>query len=49
MEGVFPRMVGTPGQVRHAGKSMGADNDEVFARLGLSKKDLEALARDGIV
>ena len=30
MEGVFPRMVDTPGEVRHAGKSMGADNDEIY-------------------
>jgi crotonobetainyl-CoA:carnitine CoA-transferase CaiB-like acyl-CoA transferase len=50
MEGVFPRMVDTPGEVRHAGKSMGADNDEIyFERLGLSKKQFEDLTRDGIV
>ncbi len=49
MEGVFPRMVGTPGRVRHAGKSMGADNDEVFARLGLSREEIAALTKDGVV
>jgi crotonobetainyl-CoA:carnitine CoA-transferase CaiB-like acyl-CoA transferase len=50
MEGVFPRMVDTPGEVRHAGKSMGADNDEIyFERLGLSKKQFADLTRDGIV
>lgn len=50
MEGVFPRMVGTPGSVRHAGKSMGADNDEIYLeRLGLSKEKLEELAKDGII
>lgn len=50
MEGVFPRMVGTPGSVRHAGKSMGADNDEIYLeRLGLSKEKLEELAKDRII
>jgi len=50
MEGVFPRMVDTPGRVRHAGKSMGADNDEIYLkRLGLSEKQIEELAKDGIV
>jgi len=49
MEGVFPVMTGTPGRVRHAGKSMGADNDEIFARLGLSKAEVAALMKDGIV
>jgi len=50
MEGVFPRMADTPGRVRHAGKSMGADNDEIFMRrLGLSKEQFEELAKDGIV
>ena len=50
MEGVFPRMVGTPGKVRHTGKTMGADNDEIYReRLGLSQEQLEALTKDGIV
>jgi crotonobetainyl-CoA:carnitine CoA-transferase CaiB-like acyl-CoA transferase len=49
MEGIFPRMTDTPGKVRHAGKSMGADNDEVFARLGLSKAEIAALMKDGVV
>lgn len=50
MEGVFPRMVGTPGSVRHTGRSMGADNDEIYMKqLGLSKEQVEKLAKDGIV
>jgi formyl-CoA transferase len=49
MEGIFPVMTGTPGRVRHAGKSMGADNDEIFARVGLSKAEVAALMKDGIV
>lgn len=50
MEGIFPRMAETPGRIRHAGKSMGADNEEIFVkRLGLSKTQIEELTKDGIV
>jgi len=50
MEGVFPRMAGTPGSVRHAGKSMGADNAEIYReRLGYCQETLDALAKDGII
>lgn len=50
MEGVFPRMEGTPGTVRYAGKSIGADNDEIYReQLGYSQETLYALIREGIV
>lgn len=50
MEGVFPRMADTPGSVRHAGKSMGADNDEIYRRrLGYSQESLDTLVREGII
>ncbi len=50
MEGVFPRMVATPGRVEHAGKAMGADNEAVFAgNLGLSPDRLAQLRKDGII
>ncbi len=50
MEGVFPRMTGTPGKVRHAGKSMGADNDEIYLkRLGMTRQAVDQLIKDGIV
>jgi crotonobetainyl-CoA:carnitine CoA-transferase CaiB-like acyl-CoA transferase len=50
MEGVFPRMTGTPGKVRHAGKSMGADNDEIYLnRLCMTRGELDALKKDGII
>jgi crotonobetainyl-CoA:carnitine CoA-transferase CaiB-like acyl-CoA transferase len=49
-EGVFPRMTGTPGQARHTGKSMGADNVEIFARrLGMSEAEMADLKRQGII
>ena len=50
MEGVFPRMVDTPGSVRHAGKSIGTDNDEIYRdRLGLPQETLDALIKNGII
>ncbi len=49
-EGVFPRMVGTPGAARHTGKSMGADNEEIFGqRLGLSASEIADLKKQGII
>jgi crotonobetainyl-CoA:carnitine CoA-transferase CaiB-like acyl-CoA transferase len=49
MEGIFPKLSGTPGEVRHAGREMGADNDEIFNGLGLSVDEMDALRRDGII
>jgi crotonobetainyl-CoA:carnitine CoA-transferase CaiB-like acyl-CoA transferase len=50
MEGVFPRMVATPGSVQHPGKSMGADNDEIYKRrLRLSQEAIDAMMKDGII
>ncbi|MCZ6840620.1 MAG: CoA transferase [Alphaproteobacteria bacterium] len=50
MEGVVPKMAGTPGAVHHAGREMGADNAEIFERrLGLSDEELAALKSDNII
>jgi crotonobetainyl-CoA:carnitine CoA-transferase CaiB-like acyl-CoA transferase len=50
MEGVFPKMTGTPGTVHHAGREMGADNAEIFEqRLGLSSAALAALKNEGVI
>jgi len=49
MEGVFPKMSLTPGEVRHTGKKLGADNQEIYGKLGLSSQELEALAREKII
>ena len=50
MEGVVPKMTGTPGAVHHAGREMGADNAEIFEqRLGLSDEELAALKSDNII
>jgi formyl-CoA transferase len=50
MEGVFPKMSATPGEVRFAGRDMGADNEAIFRdRLGLSDDELGALKRKGVI
>jgi len=50
MQGVVPRFVGTPGEVRHSGRSLGADNEDVYMNvLGLGKAEIEELEREGIV
>jgi len=50
MQGVVPRFLGTPGEVRHAGRGLGADNKSVFSELlGLSDAELETLQAEGIV
>ena len=50
MQGVVPRFVGTPGEVRHSGGGIGADNEDVYINvLGLTKAELEQLKSEGIV
>jgi crotonobetainyl-CoA:carnitine CoA-transferase CaiB-like acyl-CoA transferase len=50
MEGIFPKMSLTPGDVRHSGKALGADNKEIFEeRLGLSRKETEELRKEKIL
>lgn len=50
MEGIFPKMSGTPGRVRHAGRAQGSANAEIYGeRLGLSAEQIRALEEDGII
>jgi crotonobetainyl-CoA:carnitine CoA-transferase CaiB-like acyl-CoA transferase len=50
MHGVIPVFSETPGAVRHAGLPLGHNNEEIFMdKLGLSKKDLDQLKREGII
>jgi crotonobetainyl-CoA:carnitine CoA-transferase CaiB-like acyl-CoA transferase len=50
MHGVFPRMSDTPGRVRHAGRPLGADNENVFgAGLGRTAEQLAALRDAGAI
>jgi crotonobetainyl-CoA:carnitine CoA-transferase CaiB-like acyl-CoA transferase len=50
MQNVVPRFLGTPGEVRHSGRALGADNHEVYTQmLGLSDAEFEALQAEGII
>ncbi|MBI37657.1 MAG: CoA transferase [Alphaproteobacteria bacterium] len=50
MEGVFPKMVDTPGKIQHAGKSIGDDNDEIFKkRLNIPDSELLELKNKKII
>lgn len=49
MPNVFPRLSRTPGRIRHAGPTLGADNESVFAAMGLSTADIETLRNNGVI
>ena len=51
MPGVVPRLTATPGRIERAGPARpGEHNEEIYCgRLGLSRDDLAALARRGVV
>ena len=51
MPGIVPRLSATPGRIRSTGPvPVGAHNEEIYCgRLGLTKDDLAALAKKGIV
>lgn len=50
MQGVFPRLSGTPGSVRHAGPELGEHNDEVYrGLLGLGDEEFARLQAAGVI
>ena len=49
MQNVTPRLSRTPGRIRHAGLPLGAANEEVYGKLGLSAEELEAFRNDGVI
>lgn len=50
MVGVLPKLSRTPGRIRHAGRPLGADNEEVLGELlGLDAAEIEELRARGIV
>ncbi|HVB41800.1 MAG TPA: CoA transferase [Streptosporangiaceae bacterium] len=50
MHGVFPKLTGTPGRIRHAGPELGEHNDQVYrGLLGLTDDDIAELAADGVI
>ena len=50
MQGVVPKFAETPGEVRHSGGGLGADNRAIFIdELGLSERDFERLHTEGVI
>jgi crotonobetainyl-CoA:carnitine CoA-transferase CaiB-like acyl-CoA transferase len=50
MQGAVPRFAETPGEVRHSGGALGADNRAIFIdELGLSERDFETLRAEGVI
>jgi crotonobetainyl-CoA:carnitine CoA-transferase CaiB-like acyl-CoA transferase len=50
MTGVQPRLSETPGTIRHAGRPLGRDNDEVYGRLlGLDAEELASYRQAGVI
>ena len=49
-ENVFPKMSKTPGKIKHLGKNIGHDNEEIFRNwLGLKTYEITQLKKDGII
>jgi crotonobetainyl-CoA:carnitine CoA-transferase CaiB-like acyl-CoA transferase len=50
MQGVIPRFLRTPGEVRHSGGDLGQDNDAIYSKeLGMSIQEIAELRADGII
>lgn len=50
MQGVVPRFVGTPGEVRHSGRALGADNEAIYKGvLKLSEEEFQLLKDEGVI
>jgi crotonobetainyl-CoA:carnitine CoA-transferase CaiB-like acyl-CoA transferase len=50
MQNVMFRMLDTPGQIRFAGRSLGQDNEEVYAeRLGFDRERVARLREEGVI
>ena len=50
MQGIYPKLSGTPGEIKWAGGRLGQFNDEVYGEiLGMSKEEMQTLAEKGII
>jgi len=50
MPGIVPRLSKSPGAIRHAGRALGADNDEVYRDLlGMTDEEMALLRRKRVI
>jgi crotonobetainyl-CoA:carnitine CoA-transferase CaiB-like acyl-CoA transferase len=50
MQNVVPRFSTTPGEVRHSGRALGADNESVYTEvLGLTQAEYKQLIEEGVI
>ena len=50
MQGVVPKFADTPGEVRHAGRGLGADNRAVYIdQMGMSESRFASLHKSGVI
>jgi crotonobetainyl-CoA:carnitine CoA-transferase CaiB-like acyl-CoA transferase len=50
MQGVVPKFQETPGEVRHSGRALGADNHAIFVdELGVTEAEFAALQAEGVI
>jgi crotonobetainyl-CoA:carnitine CoA-transferase CaiB-like acyl-CoA transferase len=50
MQGVFPRLSATPGEVRWSGPALGQHNEEIYrGLLGVSEAELEDLRQSKVI
>lgn len=50
MQGVVPKFLETPGEVRHSGRALGADNREIFINtLGVTEDEYVQLQTEGVI
>jgi crotonobetainyl-CoA:carnitine CoA-transferase CaiB-like acyl-CoA transferase len=49
MHTVLPRLSGTPGTLRCPAWALGEHTAEILAGLGLDRKEIEGMARDGVI
>jgi len=49
VQNAIPRLVDTPGEVRHLGGDLGQHNEEIYGEMGYGAVELEAMRQAGII
>ena len=49
MQGIYPKLSETPGEIKFAHTKLGCNNEDVLGNLGFSKEDLEELKAKGVI